>query len=150
MFQLVQYHAFTEGEWERLKYPFFNGEGYWLGGGTSNTYSDDAHEFLRKAFAILNEYEDAFCSDAVEPLVSTLRPTVYANRFGGKRHTVWTLFNAEYRTFRGDCLRVPHKPGTRYVDAFSGQELRTRVEQGQAILGLELRPRGVGCVVAGG
>ena len=150
VFQLVQYHAFTEGEWDRLKYPFFNGEGYWLGGGTSNTYSDDAHEFLRKAFAILNEYEDAFCSDAVEPLVSTLRPTVYANRFGGKRHTVWTLFNAEYRTFRGDCLRVPHKPGTRYVDAFSGQELRTRVEQGQAILGLELRPRGVGCVVAGG
>ena len=149
VFQLVQYNAFVEGGWQLLKFPFFNGEGYWLGGRTSGTYCEDAHQFLRKAFAILNDYEDAFCSDDVAPLIPTLKPTVYANRFSSEEHTVWTLFNAEYRTFRGDCLRVAHEEGTRYVDAFSGDEIDVRIEGGVATIPVELGPRAVGCVVAG-
>ena len=148
VFQLTQYHAFTDGEWERLKFPFFNGEGYWLGGGTDRSYSEDAHQFLRKAFAILHEYGDAFCSDDVEPLVPTLCSTVYANRFSGKGRTVWTLFNAQFRTFRGDCLRVRHKPGVRYIDAFSGGTIEPRIKRRKAIVPVELGPRGVGCIVA--
>ena len=148
VFQLTQYHTFTDGEWERLKFPFFNGEGYWLGGGTDRTYSEDAHQFLRKAFAILHEYEDAFCSDDVEPLVPTLCPTVYANRFIGKGRTVWTLFNAQFRTFRGDCLRVPHQRGARYTDAFSREGIEPRIKRGKAIVPVEIGPRGVGCIVA--
>ena len=113
-------------------------------------YCEDAHQFLRKAFAILNDYEDAFCSDDVEALVPTLRPTVYANRFSGDANTAWTLFNAEYRTFRGDCLRVPHKAGTRYLDAFTERELAVMIEDGVATIPVELGPRAVGCVVAVG
>jgi gamma-glutamyl hercynylcysteine S-oxide synthase len=62
--------------------------------------------------------------------------------------TAWTIFNAEFRTFRGDLLRVPHKAGTRYRDVFTSQEIRPRVEKGQAILAVTVGPRDVGCVVA--
>jgi len=146
--QLVQYNAYTEGGWQLLKYPFFNGEAYWLHGGTTTTYCEDAHQFLRKAFAILNENEDAFCSGDVEPLMPTLKPTVYANRFSGAKTTAWTLLNAQYRTFRGDCLRVKHVPGTRYVDAFSGDGIAVVVDDGYATIPVELGPRAVGCILA--
>ncbi len=148
VFQLVSYNPFTEGGWDLLKWPFLNGEGYWLHGGTSEFYCEDAHRFLRRAFAILHEYEDAFCSGDVTPLIPTCRPTLYANRFVGARHTVWTLFNAEYRTFRGEALRVPHRDGVRYVDAFRGKAVPAQVEDARATLSVELGPQGVGCVVA--
>lgn len=146
--QLVQYNSFTQGAWEMLKYPFFNGEGYWLGGGTTGTYCEDAHQFLKQAFSILNGHEDAFCSEDVEPLVPTLEPTVYANRFTGQRETVWTLLNARFRTFEGDVLTVPHVEGTTYLDAFSGEAIEARIAGGEATLPLRLGPRGVGCIVA--
>lgn len=148
VFQLTQYEPFTEGNWDLLKFPFFNGEGYWLGGGTAGTYDDEAHEFLTKAFAILHDNEDAFCSDDVEPLTPTLIPTVYANRFTGGGRTVWTLFNADFRTVRGDLLRVTHTPGARYLDAFTDRPIEVTLAGGMATIPLELGARRVGCVVA--
>jgi hypothetical protein len=147
VFQLTQYHNFDEGDWDKLKFPFFNGEGYWLGGGTG-AYSEDAHQFLRKALAILNRYEDAFTSDRVLPLIETLQPTVWANCFRGPKQTVYTLYNGEYRTFRGECLKVDYAPGTRYTDAFTGQPIKPRVAGEQAYLPLVLDPQGIGCIVA--
>lgn len=148
VFQLTQYEPFTEGDWDLLKFPFFNGEGYWLGGGTADSYDEEAHQFLRRALAILNDNEDAFCSADVEALVPTLRPTVYANRFAAPGKTIWTLFNAEYRSFRGEALAVPHQPGTRYVDAFTGEPIQPRVQEGRAYLPVELGARRVGCIIA--
>ncbi len=148
VFQLTSYNAFTEGGWQLLKWPFFNGEGYWLGGGTSDTYCEDAHQFLRDVWRITHQHTAAFCSTDVEPLVPTLVPTVYANRFTGGGETVWTLFNADYRTVRGGLLRVPHRAGTIYTDAFSGRPLPPTLRDGQAEIALELGPWGVGCVVA--
>ena len=75
VFQLVAYNPFVEGGWCKLKFPFFNGEGYWLHH-MPQDYCEDAHQFLRKAFAILHDYKDCFCSDIVEPLIPTLSPTI--------------------------------------------------------------------------
>ena len=61
---------------------------------------------------------------------------------------VWTLFNAQFRTYRGACLRVPHRPGTRYTDAFAAAPIQPHIQDGQATLSVTLGPRGVGCVVA--
>ncbi|NSW57090.1 MAG: hypothetical protein HPY44_13845 [Armatimonadetes bacterium] len=147
VFQLVSYNAFTEGGWDLLKWPFFNGEGLWTHGGTTGFYCEDAHQFLRGAFAIQHEHRAAFCADDVEPLVPTLVPTVYANRFTGGGETVWTLFNAGYRTFRGEALSVPHLEGARYSDAMTGELLDVRLADGKAYIPVQLGPHGVGCVV---
>ncbi len=145
--QLVSYDPFIDGAGYLLKYPFFNGEAWWLGGGTEGTYSEDAHRFLRRALAICHEHLDAFCSDRVEPLVPTLRPTVYANRFDGAQTTVWTLYNAEYTTFRGDLLRLPYRAGASYQDAFADQPLKVRRQGDEVLVPIELGPQAVGCIV---
>lgn len=147
VFQLVSYNDFVEGGWHLLKWPFFNGEGTWLHNPITTGFSTDARDFLRQAFAILNRYEDAFASSDVEPLVPTRRPTLYANRFSGKRHTVWTFFNADYTTARGELLRLPASQGGRFHDAFTGKPIRPRREGNWLLVPLTIGPRDVGCLV---
>jgi hypothetical protein len=151
VFQLTQYNPFVEGGWQRLKFPFFNGEGYWLGGMPPQSYCEDAHQFLRDAFRILHENEAAFRSADVKPLVGTQAPLVYANEFRTKDRVVWTFFNAGYQTHRGPVLRLEHQPGTVYTDAFRQTEVETKIRgkrRPKATLSLELAPRGIGCIVA--
>ncbi|MBN2450646.1 MAG: hypothetical protein JXR77_09665 [Lentisphaeria bacterium] len=147
-FQLVQYNHFLDGGWELLKYPFFNGEGYWLHGPTQETYCEEALVFLRDAFRVLHTYSDAFCSEDVEALAPTECPTVFANRFGSGDTVVWTLFNGGYSTYRGPVLRVRHRRGAVYRDAFTGAVIEPEVARGQALLRCTLAPRGVGCLAA--
>jgi len=131
-----------------LKWPFFNGEAIWLQGDPVRDYCADARSFLKQTFAILHQYKEAFCSENVQPLVPTLTPTVYANEFRGPTVTAWTLFNAEFRTMRGDLLSVRHRDGVRYVNAFSGQAIKARTVRGQDLIPVTIGPRDVGCVVA--
>jgi hypothetical protein len=147
VFQLVSYNPFTEGSWQLLKFPFFNGDGFWLHHQTSD-YCDDAHQFMRDALRILHTYEDCFCGQDADPLVPTLAAGLYANRFGGNRRTVWTVLNTTYRTYRGPVLRLPHLPGARYTDAFTGRALPVSAIGAADEVSLALGPWAVGCIVA--
>jgi hypothetical protein len=84
----------------------FNGDGVFNSGGR---YSE---EYSR----ILHENAACFVGD-IEPLVDTLAPFVYANRFaaagGGK--VLYTLFNATGRPFSGAVLPVPPGYGCRLL-----------------------------------
>ena len=145
-FQLIYYVPQENGNWFLLKYPFFNGDGYYLT--TACVMSDDhAQAFYRNAFRVLHEHADAFASEDVEPLVRTEHPGLYANRFSTAAKTVWTLFNANYQTVRGKLLVVPHKPGTTYEDSWNRIPIPFTVAGDKAVLSLQIGPRGVGCVV---
>jgi len=74
-------------------------------------------------------------------------PTVYANRFAGERRAVYTLYNAGYRTARGELLRVPRTEGMRCTDAFTGKEIPLVGEDGTATVTMALGPHEVGCIV---
>ena len=145
-FQLIYYVPQRNGNWFLLKYPFFNGDGYYL---TRSCLESDEHAqaFLRRAFGLLHAHQDAFTSTDVEPLVRTQVPELFANRFRVPGKTVWTLFNANYRTVRGELLIVSHRDGAQYTDAWRERRLAARVEGGSAALDFELGPRAVGCVV---
>jgi hypothetical protein len=146
VFQLVSYNPFIEGGWELLKYPFFNGEGTWLGNDIPSGFDADAQAFLRKSFALLHDHRAAFTSDDVEALVPTESALICANRFSTEDETVWTLLNVGFSTYRGPVLSLEHKPGAKYLDLWNGKELRPKVNGGRAILELEIGPREVGCV----
>ncbi|MCY3018760.1 MAG: DUF6259 domain-containing protein, partial [Planctomycetota bacterium] len=147
VFQLVSYNPFIEGGWSLLKFPFFNGEGTWLCQSVPDGFDDAAREFLRKAFAVLHEHREAFRSDSPRPLVPTASAEIFANEFGGKTETVWTLYNGGYRTHRGAALTVRHVAGAAYRDLWNGVDLKPRIENGQAVLEITIGPREVGCVV---
>jgi len=145
-FQLIYYVPQKNGNWFLLKYPFFDGDGYYLTGSCLLT-DDHARAFYRNVFRVQHAHADAFTSEEVEPLARTEVPNLFANRFSTPRKTVWTLFNANYRTVRGKLMRVPHRPGAKYYDSWRNRSIKANVSNGTAELSFEIGPRSVGCVV---
>lgn len=145
-FELIYYVPQTNGNWYLLKYPFFNGDGYYL---TSVLFSSDEHAqgFYRSVFRVQHEHKDAFTADDVEPLVTTRQPGLFANRFSTPKKTVWTLLNTNHRTLRGHLMTVPHRPGARYYDAWNQRPITANVRGDVAELVFDIGPREVGCIV---
>jgi hypothetical protein len=132
---------------EAVRQVFFNGDGFWLQGEPDSWWQPEALAVLRKCIAILREHADAFASDQCEPLVPTLVGGLFANKFEGEGKTVWTLYNANWRSVSGEILAVPHVSGARYFDAWNGKEIKPRIVGKTAYLRLTLEPHGVGCAV---
>lgn len=146
-FHITHYVPFRAGNWWVLNFPFFNGEPVNIGEPNFATFDADSRAFVRKAVGLQVRYRDAFASDDVEPLVDTLVPGLFANRFAGPKQTVYTLYNSTPGTQRGALLRVRHEPGASYWDAWSGQKLVPVVRGGYAVLSSEIGPMAVGCLV---
>ena len=136
----------ADGNWYLLKYPFFNGDGYYLKS-TCLLTDDHSRAFYRNAFRVQHTHADAFTSTDVEPLVGTEVPHLFANRFSTPEKTVWTLLNANYRTLRGKLMRVAHRPGATYADAWTGRPVAVETHGGTAELSFQIGPRSVGCIV---
>ena len=145
-FELIYYVPMANGNWFLLKYPFFNGDGYYLTGACLSS-DDHACDFFRNVFRVQHAHADAFTSTDVEPLVRTEVPNLFANRFSTPAKTVWTLFNANHRTVRGNLMTVPHRDGARYHDAWNDRPVAAHISDGMARLSLDIGPRTVGCVV---
>ncbi|MFN4179621.1 MAG: hypothetical protein ACK4I8_04870 [Armatimonadota bacterium] len=77
----------------------------------------------------------------------TLADGVFANRFSSARKTVWTLYNANWKSVEGEVLAVPHKEGARYFDLWNKRELKSRIVGKFAYLPLTIEPHSVSCVV---
>lgn len=146
-FELIYYVPLRNGNWFLLKYPFFNGDGYYLTDARLDGYDQHARAFLTTALKIQHAHRAAFTSGNVEPLVPTQCRGVYANRFTAKGETVWTLYNANDRTAAGPLLSVPHRRGQRYADLWNDRPLEPTLQGDQALLRLDLGPHAVGCVV---
>ncbi|NOZ21028.1 MAG: hypothetical protein GXP25_08055 [Planctomycetes bacterium] len=145
-FELIYYVPGKNGNYYLLRYPFFNGNGYYLTGACL-TSDEHTQAFYKNVFRVQHEHVDAFTSEDVEPLVRTETPNLFANRFSTSRKTVWTLFNANYRTLRGKLMVVPHREGTNYFDSWNNRPVEATIKGGMAELSFEIGPRQVGCIV---
>ncbi|MDP8242557.1 MAG: hypothetical protein P9L94_00640 [Candidatus Hinthialibacter antarcticus] len=86
---------------ERAKLCVFQGVGMWLKGRPRSWYSPEFRQFVQDVYPIIRKHQDAFSSQNVEPLLPTLRPGVYANRFSTHEKHVITLFNNTADTASG-------------------------------------------------
>ncbi len=148
-FKIIQLHSVNrcvEGGWPLLKFPFFNGEGWWLCRDTTNGFEPAAQEFLRKALALLHDHAAAFRAVAPEPLVPTLAPCLYANMFPAEGETVWTIYNDRTRSHEGPVLEVEAVAGATYRDLWNDKILTPSVLGGKAVLSATLQPKGIGCL----
>ena len=75
----------------------------------------------------------------------TLKPFVYANRFGSGKKTLWTLYNATGHTVDGPVLEMDVAKGQRVVELLSGRELSVSAG-GKQNVSLYLPRNGVACV----
>lgn len=126
---------------------FFNGEGIYLSGDDS-LFTPACMKLIKKTHAILRKHAEAFTSMEPTPLVSTLAPTVYANRFPAKRSVVWTLMQTGSHPHVGPVLTVPHRKGARYWDEWNGCDLMPEIrDDGHAVLTLSMAAGDAGCIV---
>ena len=102
-------------------------------------------EYPPAMYAVLKGYADVLAGGDCEPLVPTLRPLVYANRFGSGSRTLWTLYNATGHTVDGPVLEVALAPGQRLVELLSGADLSAGTGDRRTIR-LFLPRGGVACV----
>jgi len=145
-FQLIYSVPLENGNWYLLKYPFFDGDGYYLKG-TCLLCDDHGRAFHKRVFRLQHAHADAFTSADVEPLVRTAVPNLFANRFSTAGKTVWTLFNANYRTIRGHLMTVQHRENAQYIDAWNQRPVEAKGQGGSVRLFSDIGPRSVGCIV---
>ena len=100
----------------------------------------------KKVFRILHDNVDAFTSSGVEPLIPTLIPGTFVNRFGRDEKIIWTVFNANYRTVKGKLIEIPVQPATEYTDLWKGAPVTTSIHGSTASLVVEIGPRDVACI----
>ncbi len=146
-FHLLSYVRPWAGNWWTYKFPLFNGESYDISEPGLPHMERAALQFQKHAVQVLCAHRAAFSSDHVEPLVATEQAGVFCNRFAASDETVWTLYNANGRTVRGVLLKVAHRRGAKYRDAWGERDLWPQVDGDTAALELELGPKAVGCVV---
>lgn len=91
---------------------------------------------------ILKDNGDAFSSTTPEPLIPTLVPQIYANRFSSANKTILMLLNASGAPASGGLIAAPATSGGRFVDLVSGSE----VPVVQGALSLSLAPGATACI----
>lgn len=144
-----------ENRWGRdrnndLQYVFFNGVGYnaweniW---GIWNALVPRDAEALRRIAAIERMFAPLLVSADWRPYAHTLQRGVFASRFPGDRRCLWTLVNRLESSVAGEQLALPHRAGRRWFDAWSGVELRPRVDGERALLSFAMEGRGFGAVL---
>ena len=145
-----------ENRWSRdrnndFQYCFFNGVGYnawenvW---GIWNQLTPRDAQTLKRIAAILRHNAPLLVSMDWRPYAPTLQAGVFASRFPGADHTLWTLVNRNEYAVDGEQLAVAHAPGTRYFDLWNGTEVAPRLSGEQAVFSAPLEPRGFGALLA--
>jgi hypothetical protein len=136
------------GSWATgVKWVFFNGEAIWLEGPADEWFEPETRAVIRICYRILRGHRDAFTTLEPVPLVPTETGGVFSNAFPIAGKTVYTLYNARHRTVRGPMLRVPHRDGQTYCDAWNDRPARIQRDGSDDLFMLEIGPHGVGCVV---
>ena len=145
-----------ENRWGRnrnhdLQYIFFNGIGYnaweniW---GIWNQFTPRDAETLRRIATIERQFAPAMTSMEWRPYERTLQAGVFASRFPASGSTLWTLVNRNEHDVDGEQIRLPHREGTRYFDAWNGVALEPRIEGEHAVVAFPMEGAGFGAVLA--
>ena len=139
--------ALKNGNVDYQKVFLFNGDTAYTAGYLLEQSDAEGRAWLKNVIRVLKKYDDAFASDTVEPLVETLIPGVYANRFEGKNRTVWTFYNATAHSVDSRVLSLPAKPNVSYYDPYYDRPVNPVVQGDRHLVGALVWPNDVGCLV---
>ncbi len=154
--ELVSYQMQGHGirpapfEVDDLHRSIFHGKGLWLKGRAESWYTADFLELSRKAAGFYRREGHVLHAADCEPLIPTLQPGLYANRFAGEGRTLITLYNAGHSTIQGDLMRIAAQPGARVQDVLVSVPSSSRAAaDGTIILGGAVEPWSVAVVGVG-
>lgn len=149
MFELYKVDNPVGNDTTGVKFIFFNGEGIWLEGplNDSGWYPDEVRKLIRKTYSILIQNKEAFRSNDAIPLYPTLNDSVYSNYFPSERRSIWTFYNASQKKYSGDILKILHRSGSIYYDAWNSKALNVEIINGYAIIKIDINSKDIGCVI---
>lgn len=137
------------GNWFMGKFPFFNGNSYFHRADVGVGADPEALEMFRKIRFIQNAHKPEFTSIDVEPMVTSYFKNTFVNRFSTPKCSVYTVYNANYRTVSDVIFRVKHQEGMTYKNSWDNKPVTVaKVEDGFDYLSFEIAPRDVACIVA--
>ncbi len=145
--QLILPMAMRNLSWHPQKFLFFNAEAVY----DSFWDNEESHglDFNVKAYKLKKKYADCYTSDCPETMIETESPAICMNKFPSKTsdRVVYNIYNRAYSTFRGVALKVSHKEGATYYDAWNEKPLKVTVADGIASIELEIDAQQMGCIV---
>lgn len=149
LFEILHVDNPMGNDTDGIKHVFFNGEGLWIEGPLNNPkwFPKEVRALILKTHAILIANKNAFRSNSPIPGISTLDSCIYANYFPSSYRNVWTLYNISNEIYSGKVLRIPHKEGAVYYDAWNRNYIYPRTENGYDIVSLTISGKDVGCLV---
>lgn len=131
---------------EGLKKAFFNGEGIWIKGDIPAWYDENTIRFYIQSHEIYRDHRDAFRDDNPEPLVPTLKGSLYANRFKGNEKKIVTFYNANFRDINGELFKIGTVTDVHVVDLWKEEMLESGVSSESFNIKADIDPRDIGCV----
>lgn len=129
-------------EADDLNCAIFHGMGVWLKGRADSWFTSEFRELAARAHGMFAQHGDIFRSADCEPLIPTLQPALFANRFSSGGKTIYTLYNASRSTIRGPLLQAALASQRTLTNLLSDDAVR--MESDQTITGT-VEP---GCVLA--
>ncbi len=103
--------------------------------------------YTQQELQILQENSDAFGTLSPVPMIPTLMPLVYVNRFPADNKTVYTIYNARKDSINGEIFAIDSIRGYHFVDLYNHHDVKTVEKGNKIIVGLTLDSRSVGCLV---
>ncbi len=97
----------------------------------------------RRCLALLRRYAEAFQDPDWQPLIGTLVPGVYANRWRGGDYVLYTLLNTTDQPVDAAVLTIAAGAESTIYDVWHDQ----RIEPDQGRIRLRLPAHGAGCVL---
>ena len=137
------------GNWFMGKFPFFNGNSYFHRADVGAGADPEALEMFRKIRFIQNAHKPEFTSKDVEPMVTSYFKNTFVNRFSSPKCSVYTVYNANFRTVNDVIFRAKHQEGKTYKNIWDNKPVTVvKVEDGYDYLSFEIAPGDVACIVA--
>lgn len=109
-------------------------------------WSDTDRAMLRHVVRLLRQHRQAFLDRDWQPLIATLQPEVFANRWQDGGTTIYTLFNAGTQPVTAPLLRLPLAENQRLYDLWNDRVLDPPRVGGEAVVSTQLLGRRVGCL----
>jgi formylglycine-generating enzyme required for sulfatase activity len=147
-----QIHRWRRDHTAELHTAWMNGSGMMVWDNVFGTWAGwNARDrsILRAMLPIQRRYAALFSGEEWTPLVPTLKRDVYASLWEADGLRLWTLVNRAEEFAEGPLLKVDHREGDRYFDLIRGAHVGFDVAGGAVTLRGEIRPRGIGCFLAG-
>ena len=95
---------------------------------------------------ILKENSDAFGSLDAEPMIPTLLPMVYANKFPANNKILYTVYNATNKAVSGNLMALDNNKDWHIVDLYRFCQVKTTTKDDRLLVGIDLPPRSVTCM----